>query len=161
MLGRTDIGLFLYINEGESFSKQEIISTDSLLNGAAADFDQDGDEDVVATLRRGSELFADAFVVLTNDGSGTFTETLYEKDASFGFGVSDFNGDQLPDLYFNTPTQVSGLAVWLNTPSGEFSPPRFIRTESLPSADFNGDGYIDFLTCDWGSALKIEFGGGD
>ncbi|HZW08745.1 MAG TPA: FG-GAP-like repeat-containing protein [Phycisphaerales bacterium] len=129
---------------------------------AAADFDADGDLDVVmSNAGKTFDHTSRRFSVLLNRGDGTYEQPIFVATAGPTFGVvsGDFNGDARPDLAFTqSPFMLEGdsVLVFINAGGGAFQAQRQFATGRAPkgivSADFNGDGDLDLATAnnDWG-----------
>jgi len=112
---------------------------------AVADFDADGDLDVVRPY--GASAFLE-----TNDGAGQFTGSWVWLDhLAAGTGLprrifaTDVNADGLPDVVLSPPVDAAnGSSVWLNVSSSfvEFSVPgitQILRADAFADADGDGD----------------------
>ncbi|MFH2055723.1 MAG: FG-GAP-like repeat-containing protein, partial [bacterium] len=130
----------------------------------AADFDQDGDFDVVVA-RGGDDIDSSAFVLMENDGSGAFASTGLQPLVVDGLSHStpsiltgDFNGDGYFDLVAAIGDYAVDSAAMLyfeNNGEGVFnSKTRGVypvgykgsstnRPAGLVAADFDEDGYPD------------------
>lgn len=119
-----------------------------LLHTEAADFDGDGDEDLLALTPEGGEGTGSAsMVALRNDGAGHFVPLDGELPRAIQlwngrFALGDIDGDG--DLDLAAATRAGMVEVW------RFSAGRFERTWSLPAnnasvalVDMEGDGDLD------------------
>ncbi len=119
-----------------------------------ADFDVDGDTDVVA-----SELFGRKGVALfRNDGRGTLSGPTYltphakrERylDTTGAFAVADVDLDGAPDLVLTYPYRRE-IAVFCGDHEGGVSAPTFFgsggaQPRGLAVADVTGDGALDLI----------------
>jgi FG-GAP-like repeat/ASPIC and UnbV len=109
----------------------------------AADFDTDGDLDVVVGTVAGPP------VVLRNNGDGTFAERRPFTGAGplRGFAWADFDGEGVPDAAL---LEADGtVRVFLNQRSGEFRerpmPPGFPKAVAIAAAEVSGDSLFDVL----------------
>jgi hypothetical protein len=123
---------------------------------AAADFDQDGDQDVVVAKEddRGVGF-------LENLGNGSLSlriVTLFLEDRPGRLLISDLDLNGLPDVLVAFPT-VGKIAVLLNLGGWIFSPPvRFmpaLEPYAIGVGDFNEDDIPDLLTLDRKLALAL------
>jgi hypothetical protein len=113
-----------------------------------ADFDLDGNIDLVAVFRSGNGSYG--LSVYRNDGSGRFETSLTLPVAGPVLAVADFDGDHKPDLALEGQ---SAIGVYKNTSSGPgvftfqfnnigFSCP---IAGHVTSGDFDGDGKPDLV----------------
>jgi hypothetical protein len=124
------------------------VSSDTYLNDstAAADFNGDGNLDLVFTANMGVG-------VTLGNGNGTFQSPVYIPltQDSFWVSVGDFNRDGIPDIVASL-NEYEGFAVLLGNGDGTFAAPAYyangIATHYLAVADLNGDGYPDLIAAD-------------
>jgi hypothetical protein len=124
------------------------VSSDTYLNDstAAADFNGDGNLDLVFTANMGVG-------VTLGNGNGTFQAPVYIPltQDSFWVAVGDFNRDGIPDIVASL-NDYEGFAVLLGNGNGTFAAPAYyangIATHYLAVADLNGDGYPDLIAGD-------------
>ncbi len=109
----------------------------------AADFDTDGDLDVVVAPIDGPPL------VLRNNGDGTFAERRPFAGAGplRGFTWADFDGEGVPDAAL---LEADGtVRVFLNQRSGDLRertlPPGFPKAVAIAAAEASGDSLFDVL----------------
>jgi len=117
----------------------------STLPFVAADFDHDGQTDVVTRLSLGGP---DQMLFLWGDGKGNFTSQITVSDHSFGLQVGDINGDGIPDIFaaidlgFGYPSVVLGRTD-RNFPSAQTLLPN--AWGYLSTGDVLGNGSTDLL----------------
>jgi hypothetical protein len=154
--------ILVYLNSGAGSFDLPFISynlgwkAESLF---AADFDQDGDFDLMLS----GERYSMQNYWLENDGLGNFSQLkLMESTSRFSGRIlaADLNNDSYPD-----PIGQSGfhLLGWNeNLQNGSFSDLKAIASQIRPSQvlveDFSGDGKLDLLTT--GSILQLGKGKG-
>lgn len=165
-------GAMLYINDGTGHLTADTTRLPSSAIGglscAFEDVNQDGYRDLVL---HGHDLLRDT--VLVNDGNGHFS--LAAESAmpprfggrdwgTIAIATADFDGDGWPDLLMATMNNIDmGLQLLLNNGDGTFRDATDLIPQTWPVgqgawvafirvADFNGDGWMDFLT--WGSVAE-------
>ena len=135
---------------------------------AAADFNRDGNLDLVETCASVDEQPCNLLLIQSGNGDGTFTqscETPLPFAGSQSMVVGDFNGDGQPDVAV-TNSGANGVNVFLNG-GGCLSAVSAIPVTgdgptSIAAADFNGDGKLDLAVANSGSDnVTILLGNGD
>ena len=139
---------------------------------AVADVDGDGDLDLFATRLEAPSLLLCNRLVET--GSATFEDcsaaagldaVANGNAAAFG----DLDGDGDPDLYV-TAIGTTRFFLFLNDGSGHFSEEAVLRGAAVETAfthigfgveigDYDGDGWLDLHTNEWGSTVLATLGG--
>jgi hypothetical protein len=139
-----------YRNVNGTFTKEHILTTDTspnileCMSLKTADMDNDGDLDLVTGETLGG-------VIYFNNGNGVFTPDIFTIDAFISrlVHIIDANNDGDNDiLIHHTPGM---LNLYLNNGTGEmtFHSTIFNETyliESMQSADFDNNGFMDIYT---------------
>ena len=143
-----------------TFATQNSYPTGSEPRGlTCADFDADGDVDVVTTCNSPA-----AAALLRNNGDGTFAAPSYTGVNADPIAVfsADFDSDHDVDLavYHNEPG-TSHLEILKNNGSGTFTNAGTYSPATLgqyiSGADFDGDGDVDIVVTDgWGSQNNVK-----
>ena len=143
-------GLLLLRNDGTALvdvtaSNLQLVHTAPTSPFAFVDFDQDGDQDILALL---DPIYSQ---LLLNDGAGRFTELWPNPlptnlQGAYSILVRDFDGDGAEDLLTNSP---SGVFLWMHR-QGTYVDESGARLPVLPGfptsiaeLDYDGDGDID------------------
>ncbi len=154
----------LYLGNGDgTFTQGTTIdvsneSGGSAVNLAAADFNGDGNLDLVTPIYGGTT----APPVYLGHGNGTFTIADNNLPAAVGFAntvqIGDFNGDGLPDIFVTGPTDLQNIAIYLSNGDGTFKLVPSADTPELPCCrasslvDVNNDGVTDIIASDFYNA---------
>jgi hypothetical protein len=146
---------------------------------AVADFNGDGNLDVVATLPGNNNT--GGYTVLLGNGNGTFQAGI-AKTAVLGYSrwvtTGDFNGDGKVDLAFADGQQTNGtagnaeLSIALGNGNGTFQAPTHYASPGLPSSDtlnpedvvvgdINGDGRLDAIVSNYDDNINVFLGNGN
>ncbi len=138
-----------------------------------ADFDGDGDLDIVgAGATNGVPSFGQVGI-LPNRGDATFGPPIELRLADWTFSVdstavADLNGDGIPDIVASTPSgrALDGFNVLLSDGVGSFRPAAFRtaakQTRDLELVDADGDGLPDVVTVAQDSAaVTVHVNPGD
>lgn len=148
--GSGELNLLLGNGDG-SFRRQlaQGLGPAALQSLTAADFDGDGDADLVGA----SESSAGAFVLLGN-GDATFSGASLPNSAYGGFVTSaDFDGNGTLDVVLLRPSQHL-VTSYLGDGAGSFQAHQVLSPGSWPvwatAGDFNGDGRADVVTANRG-----------
>lgn len=136
----------------------EVVTSGDVSGVVAADFDGDGDTDLV-----GSCVSTTAMVLLLNNGSAAFTAGTLVAESSRDLVTADFDEDGHPDVVFAASTGSKCLFVRGNG-DGTFQPavpfPLGADPVRAVAADFTGDGHADVAFAA-GSTVRLVAGGGD
>jgi len=146
--GNAGVALFLGNGDGTFQGANYLLTTTSVV-GPAADFNRDGNVDLIIN-----------GTVYLGDGKGAF-KPLSQKITGLGGSVVDLNGDGYYDLfedgYVAINSDVPETVVFLGNGDGTFQAPLVLETGAKYGAfpgvgligDFNGDGRPD-LAVSWG-----------
>lgn len=115
---------------------------------AGADFDMDGDEDIVACSFNRNEV-----IWFENLGNNNFTSRKYisqELDGPVSIDVADIDNDGLVDI-ISASTNASKVVWYKNNGNGEFSAEILVSNEvnypkKIQALDINNDGNIDIIS---------------
>lgn len=131
-------------------------SADSPLDASLGDVDGDGDLDLVTIVRRARPGSPGGTVYL-NNGSGSFTAGPTLALDSEAFRLGDVDGDG--DLDLLATNYGSTVSIRLNDGLGNFIAPAIgaevtvgINPGPIALGDLDGDGDLDFVTCDTGQS---------
>ncbi len=137
------------------------ITSNAANSVTSADFDGDGDIDIV-----GAAFQSDIFSLYRNDGTGNFTQETIDNSATFSNGarfVIAFDLDEDGDIDVLATASTADIYLWFeNDGSGIFTP-HIIDGSALASeayaidaADFNNDGTMDIVGgANAGDALAV------
>lgn len=151
----------IYRNNGSGNYEKEDMTACPLCDGivAVADFDRDGDDDVIR--RRDS----DYHLSLNSPLGLTATDVAFPAYDN-GIAVSDYNSDGYPDITLLTSSGYQSGALFINLGSQNGSAPQFQKlTLELPSgdqrplfADFDHDGNTDIVLMQPGITMLRNLG---
>ncbi len=131
---------------------------------ALADLDGSGSLDMVVGNATANKLY-----VFLNNGSGSFTvangSPIALSSDSYMVAAGDFRGNGIMDLVV-VDNGGNTLEVLLGNGNGTFQSPASITgtasgAKFVTVGDYNGDGELDFATCDAAGTIGIYFGNGD
>jgi hypothetical protein len=160
-----DAGMSVFLGNGDgTFSRRDYATRTGAIQIAAADFENDGDLDLVVSTRDsgGAQIFL-------NNGDGTFRNDphMLVSNGTFIVGVAtgDLTGNGNQDVVL-ADTFPGRLAIFWGNGDGTFSGPTYIDTHGYATpvviADFNQDGILDIATAnqDTGQGVVL-LGNGD
>lgn len=185
--GQLSIGPRLLINNGSGeFLANTFRLPNTLVNfnklymsSRFADIDKDGDQDLILGAADNSNNATDA--LLLNDGTGNFNFAANAMPNRYGnanwgtvaIAVADLNNDTYPDLLMSTlfQYQTCYVQMLINNRNGTFSDSTKNIQQTWPTtnswikwietADFNKDGWMDFIVCQLGGQAKMYYNAGN
>jgi len=148
-----------YENKGEGvYIKHILRDLPGAVRTEVADFDHDGDPDILALMAQGDE----GLFIYYNDGDGNFRE---KKIAGFPpvygsnyFALFDFDGDGDTDIlttngdnadYSFSLKSYHGIRIFINNGNNQFEEKIFLPVNGVQKAipgDFDNDGDIDLVS---------------
>jgi hypothetical protein len=142
---RNTVSILLNDGLGRFTTIQELIVGDNLNSIVPADYDSDGDIDIVTSSRN-----VNLITIYLNDGTGFFESAgRVSVQNPSSIQASDFDGDGDVDL-ISTSTSISFIYVTLNNGNGTFAQPKSYyvakSASTSCSGDFDNDGDIDIAT---------------
>lgn len=168
----TSANVALTVNVTPSLALSQVGGTTTAVGASpiatgVADFNEDGRADVALVSTAGNTL-----TILLSNGSGGFTNgpgSPYPTGAgAASLTVNDFNGDGRADVAVGN-LNTNNVSVFLGTGTGGFTAAAGSPVGlgagplSITSADFNGDGNVDFVTANFvtgGVILMLGNGAG-
>jgi hypothetical protein len=165
--GDGDLFSAVYLNEGGVFTDLNL-DLPGLLSGSVAwaDFDLDGDEDLLLTGGKpGPELLQGQSILYINNGL-SFSRHPFPFDGVFsGEAVwGDYENDGDPDLFIAGSSKPFGKPVGrlFRNENGQFAAELDvigIRNASVAFGDYNGDGDMDMVTVgrDEDGKIRVSF----
>ena len=108
-----DASLYVFLQRDTGWQRQIIVTQYSMNNLDAADFDQDGDQDIVTAEHKGNRL---SLQIWENDGEANFSEVEIDngKESHLGTQAYDIDGDGDLDLVSIGWDQPNFVHLWLN-----------------------------------------------
>ncbi|RIW17304.1 VCBS repeat-containing protein [Algoriphagus lacus] len=150
--------LSLYLSKSGAFEEVILKKDPGARRTIAIDFDQDGDQDILALMTQAKE----SVILFENEGGGKFQErVLLAFHPAFGssdFRYQDMTGDGLPDLILVNGDNADqsqilkyyhGVRIFKNTGEGEFEESWFYPmhgASGLEVGDFDLDGDMDLVS---------------
>lgn len=167
-------GVRIYLSDEYGVLTESVTVTDStrIYSLAIADFNADGNLDVIAAGNTTSSLIPANLLVLLGGGDGSFTTLPLNTNVSTSGGIAtaDLNADG--NLDFATASGAiyvgNGDGTFVPNPNGSLFPTVFpsasisIIGVDIAAADFNGDGVTDLAQANsWRARMLTYFGKGE
>ncbi|MEM7571511.1 MAG: VCBS repeat-containing protein [Bacteroidota bacterium] len=108
-----DASLYVFLQQDTGWQRQTVVTQFSMNNLDAADFDQDGDQDLVTAEHKGERL---SLQIWENDGAANFSklEIDHGKESHLGTQAHDVDGDGDLDLVSIGWDEPNYIHLWLN-----------------------------------------------
>jgi hypothetical protein len=130
---------------------------------SVGDFNGDGIPDLLTVnVTDSATVVADNISVLFGNGDGTFQRPVTSPRPPAVLGpavVADFNGDGILDVAAVSPF-TNSVSVFLGNGNGTFQGPQSFAVDQGPrglaTGDFNGDGFPDLATANFGATRDVS-----
>lgn len=158
-------GIVYLNNEGTFAVGQDDFAPTRNGGVCAADINNDGKVDIIYSgYSEANSAFETHYYV--NDGSANFTEVTGHNFIAYKkvlFFVHDFNGDTYNDIaIMGGDDDQKNAKLYLGSSDGSFTEKTesglSANTTGADMADFNNDGYMDFVVSGWHVAGEVETG---
>jgi FG-GAP-like repeat len=145
---------YVYLNNSGSFAKTNLLETNALVHGAGgANFKTDGFW-VAANTPWGSDSKPKFYIASGSSTAGAPLPGLLSREAFFYTTTIDVNKDGKKDVIGFSSSSDQAHHIYINNGSGVFTagpvipnyfPNQAVTVEGVAVADFNGDGWDDFV----------------
>ena len=140
----------IYFSTENGFEMQ--VLQENAFNVKIADFDIDGDMDIITYSDAYIMTFVHLYENLGNNSFDTVSNFNIDKGCS-GFFIADFNNDSLPDVLFSHHEYPGGYLLYSNQGGFQFGEPDTINLcysgearRFMYCADMDGNGFNDIIT---------------
>ena len=150
-----DQGVWLFTGKGGGIFNPAVLTPCSGIGGAdiyTADFNGDGNADVIMQFVLGGSDTSAGFFVAFGNGNGTFQAPVqYDPGPPYTvhrIAVGDINGDGFPDVAVSTEAN-NKVYIYLNNGQGVFNKAHIIALTGqsyMAIGDVNGDGKADLVS---------------
>jgi len=154
--GRDDIVICgqiidVYLSYSSGFLNMQLYANGFKSDVAIADFDLDGDNDIL-TVSAVPLVWITDLIIYRNNGNNSFYKlpNFTFQPASGSFFITDFNNDSLPDILFGVE---GGYILYYNQGDFELADSQFVSIPTYgPSwidfycSDFDNNGFMDIVT---------------
>ena len=123
---------------------------------SSADFDNDGDNDLIIGYQYTGTPGVKHLTLLENIGNGySFKKKIINSPLAYEFDVSDFDNDGFIDILFQTFYQTNSDSLYILKNNGNLNftlipiaknSPLSLSPSAIRIRDFNNDGLLDFFT---------------